>query len=98
MYLTARKRVLKERFDEYVKQVTLRLDEARKLPDSLRSLYNYYKIPYEMFSLDTGDYKRVFGIDKTIPNDYTSRLHAESAIDNYSDKIDKWVEDYLDKI
>ena len=84
--------------DEYVRQVTLRLDEARKLPDSLRSLYNYYKIPYEMFSLDTGDYKRVFGIDKTIPNDYTSRLHAESAIDNYSDKIDKWVEDYLDKI
>lgn len=84
--------------DEYVKQVTIRLEEARKFPDAIRSLYNYYKIPYEMFSLDTGNYSKVFGVEKTIPNNHTSRLLAETAIDKYSHKIDKMVQDYIDAI
>ena len=37
----------------------------------LGGLYNHYNIPYEMFSLDTGNYKEVFNIDKDIPNNYT---------------------------
>jgi len=84
--------------DEYVRQIKLRLHEARRLPDSVRSLYNYYKIPYEMFSLDTGDYKKVFGVEKTIPNDYTSTFEANTVITEWSHKIDKWIEDYLDEI
>tara|TARA_B100001175_G_scaffold56528_1_gene45542 strand:+ start:227 stop:1063 length:837 start_codon:yes stop_codon:yes gene_type:complete len=84
--------------NEYVSQVKLRLHEARKLPDAVRSLYNHYKIPYEMFSLDTGDYKKVFGVEKTIPNDYTSTFEANTVITKWSHKIDKWIEDYLDEI
>tara|TARA_B100001175_G_scaffold60509_1_gene49067 strand:- start:123 stop:959 length:837 start_codon:yes stop_codon:yes gene_type:complete len=84
--------------DEYVRQIKLRLHEARRLPDSVRSLYNYYKIPYEMFSLDTGDYKKVFDVKKTIPNDYTSTFETDTIMSKYSDKIDKWIEDYLDEI
>ena len=84
--------------DEYVRQIKLRLHEARRLPDSVRSLYNYYNIPYEMFSLDTGDYKKVFGVEKTIPNDYTSTFCANTVITKWGHKIDKWIEDYLDEI
>ena len=51
-----------------------------------------------MFSLDTGDYKKVFGVKKTIPNDYTSTFETDTIMSKYSDKIDKWIEDYLDEI
>ena len=33
-----------------------------------------YNIPYEMFSLDTGDYAVTFGLDKTLPRDSSDTL------------------------
>ena len=86
--------------EEYVRQIKLRLHEARRLPNSVRILFNRYNIPFEMFSLDTGDYKKVFDIEKTIPNDHTSSFDVFPIIQKYLDngKIDKWIDEYLSEM
>tara|TARA_B100001250_G_scaffold41508_1_gene32798 strand:- start:1763 stop:2602 length:840 start_codon:yes stop_codon:yes gene_type:complete len=85
---------------EYYRQCSLRIDEARRLPNSVRKLYNHYNIPYEMFSLDTGDYKKVFNINKDIPNNYTQKFDTDNIIQKYIDsgKINKWIDEYLSEV
>ena len=63
---------------------------ATKIINKIRDFQKYmpifldkHKIPYEMFSLDTGDYGKTFELDKVLPRDSTQTLW-----DNNDESID----------
>ena len=52
-----------------------------------------YNIPYEMFSLDTGDYAITFGLDKTLPRDSSDTLFQAPNPDA-DDEVKKYMDLY----
>ena len=52
--------------DAYVQFVTRHINGCRLFEKYLKNLLEYYRIPYETFSLDTGDYCKTFGLSKSI--------------------------------
>ena len=80
--------------DAYVDYCTRHINNNKTFAKLLISLLEYYKIPYEKFSLDTGDYCKTFGltknIDRSSTNDFFIGLPPQ-----YHDKVKTWTENYL---
>ena len=80
--------------DAYVEYVTNHINESRKFEKHLKKTLEYYKIPYETFSLDTGDYCKTFGLSKSIDRSSTDD-HFCSLPHKYRSKVKAWTENYL---
>tara|TARA_B100000214_G_scaffold179660_1_gene129333 strand:- start:712 stop:1587 length:876 start_codon:yes stop_codon:yes gene_type:complete len=77
----------------YYNNITCRINEARKYPTCMQIALERYDIPYEMWSLDKGDYS-VFGFNndlKRYETDGTDILLKSQ----HHDKIDEWIDRYV---
>ena len=50
-----------------------------------------HNIPYDMFSLDRGDYAETFELNKVLPRDSTDNLW----LNNYNQDVKKQVSNYM---
>ncbi len=87
--------VLVTQTDEgYIKECTKRINYNRAFPPAIADLLDYYKIPYEMFNLDTGDYAEAFDLEHVFPRD----IDPTPELDEYvTDKeiVEGWIDDYV---
>ena len=49
-------------------------------------------MPYEMFSLDTSDYCKTFGLEQSLPRDSSDKLFR---INEWNQDVDKQVDEYM---
>lgn len=80
--------------DAYVQYVTRHINGSKLFEKLLKNLLEYYRIPYETFSLDTGDYCKTFGLSKSIDRSSTDE-HFCSLPHKYRSKVKAWTENYL---
>tara|TARA_Y100000768_G_scaffold382000_1_gene361587 strand:+ start:849 stop:1670 length:822 start_codon:yes stop_codon:yes gene_type:complete len=80
--------------DAYVEYVTNHINESRKFEKHMKNTLEYYKIPYELFSLDTGDYCKTFGLSKNIDRSATDERFC-SLPHEFRSKVKSWTENYL---
>jgi len=66
------------------------IDSIVKFQNILPRVLEKYDIPYEMFSLDSGDYKKTFDLDKSLP-----RFLTEKHIIEKTKKIKMQVDNYM---
>jgi len=94
-FLEGNSKVLEEQGeDAYVTHITNHINEARRFQKHLINLLEYYKIPYETFSLDTGDYCKTFGLSKSI--DISLHDNRFTTLPNtLREKSKLWTENYL---
>ena len=84
IFFTSRNRLP---FDQQCKWLNNTIKFQKLIPVILQQ----YNIPYEMFSLDTGDYAKTFGLDKILPRDSSDTLfstpnpNAEQEVKQYMD-------------
>ena len=87
--------VLVTQTDEgYIKECTKRINYNRAFPPAIADLLDYYKIPYEMFNLDTGNYAEAFDLEHVFPRD----IDPTPELDEYvTDKhiVEGWIDDYM---
>ena len=68
-----------------------RINQIRQFQEYMPKFLDKHKIPYELFSLDSGDYAKTFELEKTLPRDCTQSIwHGDSnnidtkkAVSNY---------------
>ena len=70
------------------------LNNARKFQQIIPKVLDSYKIPYEMFSLDTGDYAKTFDLDNVLPRDSSDKIFTRN---EWNQDVDRQVKDYMDK-
>ena len=51
-----------------------------------------YDIPYEMFSLDSGDYKKTFDLDMVLPRDSSDDLFISDSSEEVIQQVKKYFE------
>ena len=51
-----------------------------------------YDIPYEMFSLDSGDYKKTFDLDMVLPRDSSDELFISDSSEEVIQQVKKYFE------
>ena len=78
---------------EFVMTTYDRINIARKYPNAMKNFLIRNDVPYEMFSLDTGDY-RTIGFDKLFPRRCTDDIHTLIPM-HVKKKVGKWVDDYM---
>ena len=78
---------------EFVMTTYDRINIARKYPAAIKNFLIRNDVPYEMFSLDTGDY-RTIGFDKLFPRRCTDDIHTLIPM-HIKEKVEKWVDDYM---
>ena len=66
------------------------IDSIIKFQNILPRVLEKYDIPYEMFSLDAGDYKKTFHLDKSLPR-YMSENYITMKTKEIKDKVDKYM-------
>ena len=81
--------------EEYYQLISCRLNAARKYHDAYNIMLDRHNIPHESWSLDSGDYRKTFDVEK----DFDSRYKTEG-IDTLLphrllDQVDSWVDRYL---
>ncbi len=64
-----------ESYEETAKLLDSIIRFQKMIPQVLES----YDIPYEMFSLDSGDYKKTFDLDMVLPRNSSDELFTESS-------------------
>ena len=64
-----------ESYEETAKLLDSIIRFQKMIPQVLES----YDIPYEMFSLDSGDYKKTFDLDIILPRNSSDELFTESS-------------------
>ena len=83
-------------YEEYYNMIACRLNEARRYPMCIQIVLDRYNIPYEMWSLDSGDYN-IFGFDKNLSRyetedcDSILKEHLHYMVDGW---IDRYVSEY----
>ena len=70
--------------------VTYTINKIRKLQDIMPRVLDHYNIPFEMFSLDSGDYAKTFNLDKALPRDCTDNIFSNPS--NVDDLVDKYMD------
>jgi len=78
---------------EFVTTTYDRINIARKYPNAMKNFLIRNDVPYEMFSLDTGDY-RTIGFDKLFPRRCTDGIDTLIPM-HVKEKVEKWVDDYM---
>ena len=82
--------------DSYFNFISNKINDARIFEKLLINVLEYYRIPYEKFSLDSGNYCKTFGLTKSI--DTSSPLHKDRFAKlphKYRAKVKTWTENYL---
>ena len=83
-------------YEEYYNMIACRLNEARRYPMCIQIVLDRYNIPYEMWSLDSGNYN-IFGFDKNLSRyetedcDSILKEHLHYMVDGW---IDRYVSEY----
>jgi len=72
--------------------ITNTINKIRKLQDIIPKVLDHYNIPFEMFSLDSGDYGKEFNLDKTLPRDCTDNIFSDPSNVDYL--VDKYMDMY----
>jgi len=79
--------------ESYYNLISCRINEARKYPTSMQVALDRYNIPYEMWSLDSGDYS-IFGFDNDL-----SRYETEGTDtllkEHLHHMVDGWIDRYM---
>ena len=78
-------------YEEYYNMIACRLNEARRYPMCIQIVLDRYNIPYEMWSLDSGDYN-IFGFDKNL-----SRYETEDCDSILKEHLHYMVDDWIDR-
>ncbi len=81
--------------DDFIEKTHQRINCARQFHTNAKLLLRKYDIPFEMFSLDTGDYSSI-GFDKQLPRYCTDNIDTYIP-DRVLDNVDSWVDDYMEK-
>ena len=80
-------------YEEYYNMIACRLNEARRYPMCIQIVLDRYNIPYEMWSLDSGNYN-IFGFDKNL-----SRYETEGTDtllkEHLHHMVDGWIDRYM---
>ena len=76
---------------ESVEQTIYIINEIRNFQKYIPKFLEKYDIPYEMFSLDSGDYAKTFDLDKVIPRNSTDNFWKN----NLGQDVKKLVSDYM---
>lgn len=100
-FLEGNYKVLEEEGEDvYVNYITNHINRARMFQKYLKNTLEYYKIPYETFSLDTGDYCKTFGLSKSIDISlHDNRFTKPPFLSNIlREKSKTWTENYLAKV
>jgi len=79
--------------ESYYNNISLRINEARKIPRSMQVALDRFDIPYEVWSLDKGDYG-VFGFDKNLPRYETEGCDC-TIKPRHQHKVEGWIERYV---
>ncbi len=79
--------------EEYYNNIACRINEARRLPTCMQIALDRFKIPYEMWSLDKGDYS-VLGFDSNLDRYVTEETHTILKSKNHH-KIEGWIDRYM---
>ena len=79
--------------DNYFESIRNRIKNAMNFARDVKIMLNRYDIRYEMFSLDTGDYKSL-GFNKLLSRRNTDYLD-NMLPSKYMDKVDSWVDEYM---
>ena len=79
--------------ESYYNHISCRINEVRKYPRSMQVALERFDIPYEMWSLDKGDYG-VFGFRNDL-----KRYETEGTLtllkSNHHNKIEGWIDRYI---
>tara|TARA_Y100001970_G_scaffold293530_1_gene440996 strand:- start:945 stop:1757 length:813 start_codon:yes stop_codon:yes gene_type:complete len=68
------------------------INQARRFQQLIPKLLSRLDIPYEMFSLDTGDYTKTFNLEKTLPRNSTDSIFTQNEMNR---PVMKLVDDYM---
>ena len=79
--------------ETYYNNISLRINEARIYPTCMQIALDRFNIPYEMWSLDKGDYS-VFGFDSNLDRYVTEETHTILKSKNHH-KIEGWIDRYM---
>lgn len=79
--------------EEYYSAISCRINEARKIPACMQVALDRYNIPYEMWSLDKGDYN-IFGFNNELER-YVTEGTLTILKERYHSKVDQWIDRYM---
>lgn len=68
-----------------------KINQIRRFQKYMPVFLDKHNIPYDMFSLDRGDYAETFELNKVLPRDSTDNLW----LNNYNQDVKKQVSNYL---
>lgn len=77
-----------ESYEETAKLLDNIIRFQKMIPQVLES----YDIPYEMFSLDSGDYKKTFDLDMVLPRDSSDDLFISDSSEEVIQQVKKYFE------
>ena len=81
--------------ESFYNYIACRINEARRVPTAMSIALNRFDIPYEMWSLDNGDYC-VFDFDNSLDRYSTDGIDPLLK-DHLHDKVDLWVDRYVNE-
>ena len=79
--------------ESYYNNITLRINEARKIPRFMQVALDRFDIPYEVWSLDNGDFD-IFDFKKNIPR-YETENTTTTIKPRHHHKVDGWIDRYV---
>lgn len=79
--------------EEYYSTISCRINEARRIPTCMQVALDRYNIPYEMWSLDKGDYS-VFGLNNDLER-YVTEGTDSILKERHHSKVDQWIDRYM---
>ena len=79
--------------ETYYNNISLRINEARIYPTCMQIALDRYDIPYEMWSLDKGDYS-MFGFEKNLDRYVTEGTDTILKTEHHS-KVEGWIDRYI---
>ena len=77
---------------ESVEETTILINTIRKFQKYIPKLLSRLDIPYEMFSLDSGDYAKTFDLEKVLPRDSHDKLFTYNP---WKQDVKKLVDNYM---
>lgn len=79
--------------ESYYNIISCRINEARKYHTSMQIALDRYNIPYEMWSLDSGDYN-IFGFDNDLSR-YETEGSDSILKEHLHYKVNEWIDRYV---
>ena len=86
--------IFDDNYEAFYNIVSTRLNEARKYHHSCRVMMERHDIPYERWSLDTGDYCKTFDVTKEFSR-YETEGTGPLLPDNLRHMVDGWIDRYM---